>query len=354
MEFDIRDKILYGCDAYSKKVSILVIPEGVEEIAFDASKELPQLEEVIMPNSVKVIRKLAFSDCRMLKKVTMSENLIKIGEGAFTKCPHLKEIFLKNVKIIDDWAFGYCSNLTNVTILNGLEKIGKMAFYGCMRLISINIPSSVYKIGKRAFMLCKNLKSISLSRNLKEIGNSAFSKCYELESILLPMSLEKIGSDLLADEYTVLLNDCYYILKNLKEITVEKGVFEKLDYISKYLSLPSCIRNYYTGKIHYSEEDINAFKAFLEKSKIKYLKLFLKKEKITYSKELFPFKELFKFALDMNIIPYEFACYLVDIIDDIEIRFMLLEYINKKFGFKSELDKLDIGEIGDEDSKKHK
>ena len=70
---------------------------------------------------------------------------------------------------------------------------------------------------------------------------------------------------------------------------------------------------------------------------------------------MFHFTELFRFALyDAAIIPYKYVRHLVDIIDDVGIRHMLLQYINQKAEFDVELDRFDIGEFGDEDSKKHK
>ena len=62
----------------------------------------------------------------------------------------------EGVTSIGYYAFGYCSNLENVTIPVSVTSIGHDAFYGCDNLWSVMIPESVISIGDGAFDGCSS------------------------------------------------------------------------------------------------------------------------------------------------------------------------------------------------------
>ena len=144
------------------------------------------------------------------------------------------------VKTIGNWAFGYRSNLTNITIPDSVTKIGGSAFEDCTGLTSINIPNGVTSIGYGAFRGCTGLTSIvipdsvvtvggtddigsnifddcsgltepiynshlfiylprtysgtyTIPNGITEIGNYAFEDCSELTSIIIPDTVTSIG-----------------------------------------------------------------------------------------------------------------------------------------------------------------
>ena len=58
-----------------------------------------------------------------------------------------KKITIPNsVTEIGNYAFSYCSSLTNITIPNSVTEIGECAFSGCSSLKNITIPNNVAKI----------------------------------------------------------------------------------------------------------------------------------------------------------------------------------------------------------------
>ena len=132
-----------------------------------------------------------------------------------------------SVTSISDLAFGYCSELTNITIPNSVTSIGDNAFNSCASLTAITIPNSVTSIGIGVFNDCNSLASISVagdnpkydSRNncnaiietatntliggckntmipnsVTEIGEAAFYECNSLTTINIPNSVTTIDT----------------------------------------------------------------------------------------------------------------------------------------------------------------
>ena len=62
---------------------------------------------------------------------------------------------------IGDWAFAFCSALTDVTIPDSVTSIGNYAFYGCSALTSVTIPDSVSIISSSAFGYKSNELDVS-------------------------------------------------------------------------------------------------------------------------------------------------------------------------------------------------
>ena len=87
----------------------------------------------------------------------------------------------------------YNKNIVSVIIDTGVTNIGDYAFYYCSSLSEINIPDSVTKIGWSAFEGCNDLKKISMSSEVTDIGFSAFSGCSSLISIDIPSKVTDIG-----------------------------------------------------------------------------------------------------------------------------------------------------------------
>ena len=108
----------------------------------------------------------------------------------------IKTIIIEDgVSNIGDFAFGSCTNLTNITIPNSVTSIGYDAFYYCRSLKSVTIPNNVTSIGKSAFEYCTGLTNVTIGNSVTSIGEHAFAYCSSLASITIPDSVISIGDD---------------------------------------------------------------------------------------------------------------------------------------------------------------
>ena len=177
-----------------KLVTKLVIPDGVEKIAFAAFYGCRSFTSVNIPNSVTNIEKYAFSDCSSLISVTIPDS----------------------VKSLGSYAFQNCSNLTDMTIGKCVTSIGNYAFYGCRMLTTIyynaiaiddltsanyifcdagddtgitivfgdtvkTIPAYLFYVSYSSYR--PNLISVTIGSNVTRIGSSAFEGCHGLTKV---------------------------------------------------------------------------------------------------------------------------------------------------------------------------
>ena len=118
-----------------------------------------------------------------------------VGDYAFFYCSRLTEITIpEGVTSIREHAFAYCSSLKEITIPEGVTSIGNSAFISCDSLIEITIPGSVASIGDYAFAYCSNLKEITIPEGVISIGNGAFFNCTRLTEVYMKEGLI-LGAD---------------------------------------------------------------------------------------------------------------------------------------------------------------
>ncbi len=100
---------------------------------------------------------------------------------------------------IGDYAFSYCTSLTNVTIPNSVTSIGNYAFRGCSGLTNMIIPNSVTSVGICAFSECSALTNVTIGNSVTSIGRHAFQGCCDLTSVTIGNSVTSIGNSAFAD-----------------------------------------------------------------------------------------------------------------------------------------------------------
>ena len=103
--------------------------------------------------------------------------------GSDSKVDIPAELSGKPVTEIGEWAFAYCSSLTEVTIPEGVTSIRAFAFRSCSSLTKAIIPEGVTSIGKGAFLSCRSLTEVTIPKSVTSIGELAFYGCEALATV---------------------------------------------------------------------------------------------------------------------------------------------------------------------------
>lgn len=177
-----------------KKLTNVVIQDGVTSINEDAFFRCASLTSITIPNSVTRIADWAFAGCIGLTSIAIPNSVISIGSYAFSNCTSLTSLTIpSSVVSIGNTAFDSCTGLTSITIENGVKSVRSYAFFNCTRLTSITIPDSVTNIGSNAFFGCVGLTNVKLPNGLKLINDYLFQYCSNLTQVEVPSSLTSIG-----------------------------------------------------------------------------------------------------------------------------------------------------------------
>lgn len=196
---------------FNNNVTSFIMPEGIKNL----SCRMRNLTYIEISNSVEAISN-AF-EYGNLQTVKFGTGLKIISDYAFEDCENLTNIYIYDIAawcgIVFNgsdsspfstlrWNESTANNkklyindqlVTNLVIPE-VENINAYAFYNCRAIQSIEIAEGCKSIGSSAFSGCTNVSSISLPTSLTEIGSSAFSSCTSLLSLTLPSNLSKISS----------------------------------------------------------------------------------------------------------------------------------------------------------------
>lgn len=154
--------------------------------------------KLVIPSSidgrtVTWIEEEAFYYCTELTEVQIPATIEGVSQRAFYNCQNLKTVtFHGKETYIGAYAFANCTQLASVTLPGELFAITEYCFMACCQLKNINIPDSVMYIEKYAFLDCRNLTEITLSSGLRDLLEGAFAYCTRLKSIRIPGQIKSI------------------------------------------------------------------------------------------------------------------------------------------------------------------
>jgi len=167
--------IIQFADSFVKKVC-------VQKYDANNDRELTYKEAALVTN----INANFFGDYKIavqfFNELQYFTSLTTIGKNAFEGCTSLQSIMLPNSVIsIEERAFLYCQNLSNIKLSDNLQSIGKYGIFGT-KLSNLNLPSSLVSIGDHG-IAGNNLRTITIPENLTNIGYGILRSCNNLESI---------------------------------------------------------------------------------------------------------------------------------------------------------------------------
>jgi len=168
------------------KLLTYVEMETVTIINFEGFADCSNLTAAIFKN-LRILGNNAFAGCNF-KTIDIS-NVVSIGNFCFGACRSLETITLNDeITEIDVGTFNNCRELTSIHLPENLEKIGNQAFYEARKLAITQLPKKVNTIEDFCFGNCYALTNLTLGGKgypVITIGNSAFLNCTNLTKLTI-------------------------------------------------------------------------------------------------------------------------------------------------------------------------
>lgn len=183
--FNISDdgKHILSLTEAGKKLAVINVPEGIEQIDFQTFYNNEVVEEVTLPKSLKKIDSSAFEGATKLKSINLKE-VEEIGAYAFKGCESLLEADISSVELMNLATFEGCTSLETVDFSN-VERFNYNVFKDCTSLKNISkFNSKIMTIQPYMFQNC-GLTEVRLPYTIKRIGAYAFDGCAELKDIYI-------------------------------------------------------------------------------------------------------------------------------------------------------------------------
>jgi len=274
---------------YTGIKSIVVVPEGVTELAPCLFWDNQVIEEVILPDTLVNISGDTFYNSASLKKVNIPKNVKFMGNNPFAGCPNIEVInespyfnlvdgILYNRDFTRLIYYPISKKDDRYEIKEGCRILGKHSFYLCDNLKEVVIPSSIIKLENNPFSGCNQitlnnkspyyhvedsviydrdyssvigcLNSIDTDclvlKDVKRICRNSFWNCKGIRKIVFPKTLEDIGYNPFVSCSNIEFesNSDKYIVYNNALFTADK---------SKLVCYPA---KYAIGEVHLPDETI--------------------------------------------------------------------------------------------------
>ena len=198
-------------------VTEITIPDEYDGVPVTAINEfagvnLEYVTKITIGKNIKEIDDWAFGNSRKITAFEINDEnpyLCDVDGVIYTK--DMKSLlFYPPVRNIETTKDDNGNELQTISyeIPEGVETIRTKAFYKCYELTEITLPSTLKSIEEKAFFRC-NLSEITLPDTLTFIGKDAFSYCYGLKEITIPDTITQI------DEYA------FYNCTSLLKVTMQ-------------------------------------------------------------------------------------------------------------------------------------
>ena len=233
---EYNDEIIsavFGTTNYLEEGAQEAIDLGVKSITFGSGvTNIPQslciynqlITSITLPSSVKSIENYAFGSCYNLSQVTLGGNEESIHPEAFRDTPWWNSYYenLSDGPIyLGNSLVGYKGEMpenTTLVVKEGTTAIADNVFNYENRpenLVAITFPESLKEIGESAFLECSSLKEITIPKNVTKIGENAFNADYLEKVTWNAINCESPYKEIIyGDEVSVELRFIFYADSN--------------------------------------------------------------------------------------------------------------------------------------------
>ncbi len=221
---------------YTGNKNIIIVPDGVNELAPCLFWDNQVIEEVILPDTLINISGDTFYNSTNLRKINIPKNVKFMGNNPFAGCPNIKvnnespyfnlvDGVLYNKDFTRLIYYPISKKEDKYEIKEGCRILGKHSFYLCDNLKEVVIPSSIIKLENNPFSGCTKINIVNKSeyyhiddsviydkdyssvigclnsidtdclvlKDVKRICRNSFWNCKGIKKIVFPETLESIG-----------------------------------------------------------------------------------------------------------------------------------------------------------------
>lgn len=158
--------------ASRKKITSVIIPEGITRIEEDAFWECVGLESVQLPSTLKAIGTNAFSRCKNLKQINLADG-VELGDHAFSGCAGLMDE--KGMIILGGVLFNVYKNQGELVIPDSVKRINPGAIRELPDLQSVVFPEGITRLPGQTISYCPKITHMTIPASVNDIHYSAFS-----------------------------------------------------------------------------------------------------------------------------------------------------------------------------------
>ncbi|MBO5262094.1 MAG: leucine-rich repeat domain-containing protein [Clostridia bacterium] len=147
--------------AYCEGLTDINLPKGITQIGNYAFYGCTSLKDIKLPNGLTTINSSAFNGCTYLTNVEMPSTVASIASSVFENCESLSYNEYENGLYLGNQENPYAvlikakdKGISSCTINEGTRVIYEYAFSGCKNMTSVTVPLSVVSICRYAFDAC--------------------------------------------------------------------------------------------------------------------------------------------------------------------------------------------------------
>ncbi len=175
---DLSKALSIGKYAFSGDVFNMRYDQDMTVDAFDSNGMYlytyhgPAIEKVVLTNASS-IGEFAFAYCTKMTDVVLGEAIVDLPQYAFAHTYELKNINLDKINTIGDYAF--MESALVKADLSSATNVGKYAFMNMEELTELTLNAAGTDLGEGAFLNCSGVTAVSGLEFSKNIGNFAFA-----------------------------------------------------------------------------------------------------------------------------------------------------------------------------------